>query len=1213
MTVEALAASLERSRETITRLEPNPAGPHDKAAVSTLIQAVKRELIEALPAALADAAENNRPAMRDAVIVTALDTAGLAIAAGDDDGARRLLREIRGLAAGTSSDVEVGAASDAPQAFAWLTYGRWLHGKKKYGKAERALHKAAKLIAPASAAASSSTPNPSGASATVRPAASSTLADLIEQALDAPRPIDSVPGLTTVNGIGQALHGKRDVWSDGSYVTTLWFTILFCPVIPLSSFRVMSSGDSYRFFFGTRLSAFARWWRRGIGAATVATVALIGGSTWWASPDRLFGVAVADAESLASTDVDGAIRALGAALMTYPAASSDTRDTAAVKALAWREQTLPKPLTQEGLVRLMRDASLLPVGTRVGWNDPIATALEAWLADHGTTPIDDRLALVSRAAAAFPGANRIAGLRDALEIESINASSATWPAMAADRLSRLPGSAAVAGIGAIVRQAPSPGALDVVAGPANRYVTKGTDTDGVAAVSAKLTALAARTAERAPLLEETATLAAKKAWLRTAPDDQVVAAAVANAAFEAGDLAGAEQVLLAAGPAGWWNADLLDVGSALAQEKGDLGRASLLLERAVAPRIAEFAAATEGLGAQYRRIEDSVYSRANAGTLSKSVMDGLKTTDEDAQRAILNDVIQAEVTSSTAVDAARARVSALGPVVSQSLRLGTLKLRLAATAPAAEQASLLKASEDAFLAVAAFAGDDARFQLGLGEVKYRTQQADEGRKLLDAVVAQGNLQLSLSAAHVFRSVGADEPARETAQKVLDASGTDKANGAVHDGAAHLLLLLSTTMADQERYMALIHSTDDTYEAMRASLRADHFINEGKIVEADRELAKEAAIYEKDAVRDSAAANNASLAWSRRFNLTGDPKALQKATLLLQTARKLEPTSAIVAANLWNLEAQNAVVALMAPHVNVPLLEGSVGPVAVAARRPMPGGAPSLSDQMKQRTSGNARFRNLAEEVRSLAPTSLDAYGRLLGVYGHIDDEAGLRQLAQNMEKNPIDASQAKTMWEDRADPVAVGRSRTRLERELARLQALTPRDKNTQGAVALLEANVLDSLGRLDRDEARVQAAIDAWSKAETLWPVLDTRPERSSAMTVLAILRAQKTSPELALLIKDEPFFDDQLIGLVLTDAQATAGAALAARPEVAAALALRSPEPSSRAWALARLLHNAEAERTHVTAIQSPANRLYWELRAKLSPWSPYDAAWASLAKGL
>ncbi len=48
-------------------------------------------------------------------------------------------------------------------------------------------------------------------------------------------------------GIGTQFHGKRDFLPDGSYLTTEWCIILYVPIFPFKSYRVIDKGSSYSF------------------------------------------------------------------------------------------------------------------------------------------------------------------------------------------------------------------------------------------------------------------------------------------------------------------------------------------------------------------------------------------------------------------------------------------------------------------------------------------------------------------------------------------------------------------------------------------------------------------------------------------------------------------------------------------------------------------------------------------------------------------------------------------------------------------------------------------------------------------------------------------------------------------------------------------------------------------------------------------------------
>lgn len=46
--------------------------------------------------------------------------------------------------------------------------------------------------------------------------------------------------MSSINGIGTSLYGKQDVDPiDGSYIATKWFIVVFLPIFPLGSYRVI--------------------------------------------------------------------------------------------------------------------------------------------------------------------------------------------------------------------------------------------------------------------------------------------------------------------------------------------------------------------------------------------------------------------------------------------------------------------------------------------------------------------------------------------------------------------------------------------------------------------------------------------------------------------------------------------------------------------------------------------------------------------------------------------------------------------------------------------------------------------------------------------------------------------------------------------------------------------------------------------------------------
>ncbi len=90
-------------------------------------------------------------------------------------------------------------------------------------------------------------------------------------------PVKSAPKLATLNGVGARIYGASERNpQDGTYITTLYFTVLYIPIFPLGQYLVRKA-DRKRFaFFGkVPLSESLRWWRKlwGVGLA-VAAVAI---------------------------------------------------------------------------------------------------------------------------------------------------------------------------------------------------------------------------------------------------------------------------------------------------------------------------------------------------------------------------------------------------------------------------------------------------------------------------------------------------------------------------------------------------------------------------------------------------------------------------------------------------------------------------------------------------------------------------------------------------------------------------------------------------------------------------------------------------------------------------------------------------------------------------------------------------------------------------
>ena len=73
-------------------------------------------------------------------------------------------------------------------------------------------------------------------------------------------PISSAPSLSTIHGCGFTLYGLTDHEPEsGSYLSTYYFVILAIPLFPIRRYRVIPTGNGYRFLGKAKLRTFDKW------------------------------------------------------------------------------------------------------------------------------------------------------------------------------------------------------------------------------------------------------------------------------------------------------------------------------------------------------------------------------------------------------------------------------------------------------------------------------------------------------------------------------------------------------------------------------------------------------------------------------------------------------------------------------------------------------------------------------------------------------------------------------------------------------------------------------------------------------------------------------------------------------------------------------------------------------------------------------------------
>jgi hypothetical protein len=92
-------------------------------------------------------------------------------------------------------------------------------------------------------------------------------------------PIENVPSLKMINGIGFSVLGERDYDQlTNTYITTVFLFVLFIPVFAFGSFRVTEvSHQLYQFYGRVPMSRRVRIWNWIMLTVIASLVILI----WW--------------------------------------------------------------------------------------------------------------------------------------------------------------------------------------------------------------------------------------------------------------------------------------------------------------------------------------------------------------------------------------------------------------------------------------------------------------------------------------------------------------------------------------------------------------------------------------------------------------------------------------------------------------------------------------------------------------------------------------------------------------------------------------------------------------------------------------------------------------------------------------------------------------------------------------------------------------------
>lgn len=952
-----------------------------------------------------------------------------------------------------------------------------------------------------------------------------TLREMARSALHAAKPIRKAPPLWRINGFGTGLYGSRDP-IDSTEVKTLCLSALFIPILPLAAYRVIDQGDgTIAFLSRNRLSGFARAARAALLGTVVAAIAWAAVDGYLSSSKRQAKIALAEARELESQGRAGeAAAAYDQLIQRYHSeVSAELIGAAADSMVKLWLAAVPDPLTLSDVPRarqLLERFRALPPRARDGAAaaivDHIAGA-DGWVADLGQGSDE-------------AGLEGISFLEAALELSPADRRAATGEALAAARrdlgarladtrplaaLSQLLAAGDEAALGragevlAAIRER-APALLIPGAASADAWLERvGADRRGASELAADLERIRAWSAdgERTAALESRDREALLAARGRSHILDHDLEAALAESLLAEGDLDGARETVLALGAPGWMTPAAEQLAARLAAAAGDLESADRILGAHLRFALPGFQRAARDYNAAAERVQSGLIAVAEGGGGPPELQAVLRGSDEAAARDAFRSWLSGEMDKSEELAALRAALDPYADVVGASLELGMIKLRRAEEARGQARAAILAEAEGVFLAISETAAGLPAYHLGLGKVYHRLGKPAEGDAELQALIGRGDPELTLAVATAYRELGLESRARDIYEQVHREAGPPH-----NTSAAYSRSILATDLDDRA---AWLERSDPSSIEVRIGLDEVAAVRamQGGDLERGAELfARVAASWEKMSAHDSAAANNAAIAYQQRYAATGDPADLARARAGLETALRLQPQNAIIIANLADACYHESTVEVLGRFLRPqPLrLERAAAEELLDALLLGPERKAVLAALSRHRVY--RRAIELTEKRRLLAPRAPDGWENAVTVYGRSGDVAGLERLEQQLQSVEVDVdarrSAREELWAgDEANQLEMLEQRVAADERNLRAAEGTGHAR-TVAAARHLQAVGVAGHAQFKRDIAGIERAIAALRKAGAEWPALGGDRRAAQLELAAAVLRAAPGEP---------------------------------------------------------------------------------------------------------
>jgi hypothetical protein len=646
-----------------------------------------------------------------------------------------------------------------------------------------------------------------------------------------------------------------------------------------------------------------------------------------------------------------------------------------------------------------------------------------------------------------------------------------------------------------------------------------------------------------------------------------------------------------------------------------------LLRPYVMTRLKQLQSAAEAYEQAQTAALKAAYEALNSQAAGHDWYAAYKAKDEAGQQQMVQEWLRQRIGGDPVIAAAETRLRAVAPVVPVALDLGIVTIQRAQglADPALRKAELEEA-ERIFLAIRGIAGETDAYRQWLAQVDYWLGKPEEGRKLLDELLAakQRDVATLLAVSEVLREVGDRHGASALAEESYKAAKTD-------EDRHHAALQRSLLFTDGDDHIAWLERCDQKSPYVTAELpaaRGTKAHRDGRDQEAISELTRSLAAWTA-MPRSASSLNNGATVAQGLYGISGDPEHLRIACSRLEEAFLLMPSHTVLLQNLLESRRQLA---------GAECVRGTLDAQAIGQALDTDQFVHCFADTAGRRALitrylGVAAHQNVVadcERLMLMAPRSIRGYATLYSDLVLTRDAKALAALATRVASADLDHTES---WKEMREHLAGSKDAQRIAESAASAARLEVRVKALRGAGkdATL-ALALDALAATRLGGAALAQTVDydacvaLAEEANKLHPCQGTDATLIAALIHRAAVRQAQQDATLAGLIADHRRMLSSVQVLLHAASDGRWRAALSADPDLVRAahmtVASMQADPEGCGlwdWALLAAIGDPAQAAAAELLRADPLQPLVANIGPQLRPASASEALQASLHQRL